>query len=101
MLNLVDEKWNNVFVDINEIKAILPDGNYAKILLSDKVTVKVIWGQYEYDRYIQELDKRKAQSYASSYKKPLFCTGCRHYDSFQTSTICYDCARAYKDIYED
>lgn len=62
MINLVDEKWNNVFIDVNEIKAILPDGNYAKILLSDGLTVKVIWGQYEYDRYIQELDERRMKN---------------------------------------
>lgn len=61
MINLVDEKWRNVFIDVNEIKAILPDGQYAKILLSNGLTVKVIWGQYEYDRYIQELDKKKMQ----------------------------------------
>lgn len=61
MINLVDEKYNNVFIDTNEIKAILPDGQYAKILLSNGLTVKVIWGQYEYDRYVQELDKKKMQ----------------------------------------
>lgn len=61
MINLVDEKWRNVFIDVHEIKAILPDGQYAKILLSNGLTVKVIWGQYEYDRYVQELDKKKMQ----------------------------------------
>lgn len=59
MINLVDEKWNNVFIDVNEIKAILPDENYAKILLSNGLTVKVMWGQYEYDRYVQELGEKK------------------------------------------
>lgn len=29
------------------------------------------------------------------------CHGCRHYDSLQTSVICYDCSRAYKDRYEE
>ena len=61
MINLVDEKWRDVFIDVNEIKAILPEGQYAKILLSNGLTVKVIWGQYEYDRYVQELDKKKMQ----------------------------------------
>ena len=59
MINLVDEKWRNVFIDVNEIKAILPDWQYSKILLSNGLTVKVIWGQYEYDRYIQGLDEKK------------------------------------------
>ena len=101
MINLVDEKWNNVFIDVNEIKAILPDGKYAKILLSNGLTVKVIWGQYQYDRYIQELDEKKIQDACTSYGKPVLCTGCKHYDILQTSAICYDCARAYKDRYED
>lgn len=61
MINLVDEKWRNVFIDVNEIKAILPDGQYAKILLSNGLTVKVIWGQYEYDRYVQGLNEKKIQ----------------------------------------
>lgn len=29
------------------------------------------------------------------------CHGCRHYDSLQTSVICYDCSRAYKDRYKE
>lgn len=29
------------------------------------------------------------------------CHGCRHYDSLQTSVICYDCSRSYKDRYKE
>ena len=28
------------------------------------------------------------------------CLGCQHFDEEHTSTICYDCKRAHKDMYK-
>lgn len=56
----------------------------------------------EYIKLLQEnIDRQDAIIRKAIAKLSRGCTGCIHCDQQQTSLICHDCKRYYKDMYEE
>lgn len=49
---------------------------------------------------LQHIDRQDEIIQKAVAKLKMGCTGCIHYDQQQTSLICHDCKRYYKDMYE-
>ena len=55
----------------------------------------------EYIKLMKEhIDRQDAIIHKAVAKLKMGCTGCIHYDQQQTSLICHDCKRYYKDMYK-
>ena len=55
----------------------------------------------EYIKLLQKhIDGQNVIIHKAVAKLKMGCTGCIHYDQQQTSLICHDCKRYYKDMYE-
>lgn len=49
---------------------------------------------------LKHIDRQDEIIQKAVAKLKMSCTGCIHYDQQQTSLICHDCKRYYKDMYE-